>query len=165
VPQYFVLVGGGCTDEGPAHFGTVVSKVPVHRLTDAVDRLLDLYRAQRNGDENLGAFFRRIPPAVATEALRDLAQAAAQRSHRSGISIDLGETQVFAPEVMGRRCSARTKPRTSLRDDHERAKRFVCLLELRVCREAFVVLAVLLLRRPCRAPPTNRSGTPFVSGI
>ena len=35
VPQYFVLVGGGCSDEGVAHFGKVVSKVPVHRLTDA----------------------------------------------------------------------------------------------------------------------------------
>ena len=34
IPQYFVLVGGGCSDEGTAHFGKVVSKVPVNRLTD-----------------------------------------------------------------------------------------------------------------------------------
>jgi sulfite reductase (NADPH) hemoprotein beta-component len=105
VPQYFVLVGGGCTDEGTAHFGKVVSKVPVHRLTDAVERLLDLYRAQRNGDENLGAFFRRIPPAVATDALKDLAQLLPNEATDEDF-IDLGETQAFAPEVMDGECSA-----------------------------------------------------------
>src|SRR5688500_5331270 len=73
VPQYFVLVGGGITDEG-AQFGKVVSKVPVHRLTDTLDRLVGLYRAGRQGDESLGAFFRRLSPALATEALRDLAE-------------------------------------------------------------------------------------------
>ena len=52
VPQYFVLVGGGATDEGVAHFGKVVSKVPVHRLTDALERLLGLYKAKREGDED-----------------------------------------------------------------------------------------------------------------
>src|SRR6186997_3339471 len=74
VPQYFVLVGGGCSDEGVAHFGKVVSKVPVHRLTEAVDRLLALYRDHRDGDEELGAFFRRVPPSMSTDALKDLAQ-------------------------------------------------------------------------------------------
>ena len=66
------LVGGGCSDEGVAHFGKVVSKVPVHRLTDAVDRLLALYRDNREGDEELGAFFRRVPPSLATDALKDV---------------------------------------------------------------------------------------------
>jgi sulfite reductase (NADPH) hemoprotein beta-component len=105
VSQYFVLVGGGCTDEGNAHFGTVVSKVPVHRLTDAVDRLLDLYREQRNGDENLGAFFRRIPAAVATDALKGLAQLLPNEVTDEDF-IDLGESQAFAPEVMDGECSA-----------------------------------------------------------
>ena len=68
IPQYFVMVGGGATDTG-AHFGKVVAKIPVNRLTTAVERLLDLYKAQRlSTDENLGAFFRRIPPAAATAA-------------------------------------------------------------------------------------------------
>ena len=74
VPQYFVLVGGGCADDGTAHFGKVVSKVPVHRLTDAVERLLSSIDEQHQPDEELGAFFRRVPPATATEALKDLAQ-------------------------------------------------------------------------------------------
>jgi sulfite reductase beta subunit-like hemoprotein len=106
VPQYFVLVGGGCTDEGVAHFGKVVSKVPVHRLTDALDRLLDLYSKQRHGaDENLGAFFRRIPPAVATDALKDLAQLMPNEVTDQDF-VDLGESQAFSPEVMDGECAS-----------------------------------------------------------
>jgi sulfite reductase (NADPH) hemoprotein beta-component len=105
VPQYFVLVGGGATDEGLAHFGKVVSKVPVHRLTDAVDRLLGLYKARREGEEELGAFFRRIPPAMATEVLKDLAQLLPNETTDQDF-VDLGETQAFAPEVMDGECSA-----------------------------------------------------------
>jgi sulfite reductase (NADPH) hemoprotein beta-component len=105
VPQYFVLVGGGATDEGTAHFGKVVSKVPVHRLTDALDRLLGLYKAKREGEEELGAFFRRIPPATATDALKDLAQLLPNETTDNDF-VDLGETQAFAPEVMDGECSA-----------------------------------------------------------
>ena len=106
VPQYFVLVGGGCADDGTAHFGKVVSKVPVHRLTDAVDRLLALYRDQRESPaEDLGAFFRRVPHAAATEALKDLAQLLPNEVTQDDL-IDLGENQTFNPEVMDGECSA-----------------------------------------------------------
>jgi sulfite reductase beta subunit-like hemoprotein len=105
VPQYFVLVGGGATDEGVAHFGKVVSKVPVHRLTDALERLIGLYRAKREGEEELGAFFRRIPPAMATDALKDLAQLLPNETTDQDF-VDLAETQAFAPEVMDGECSA-----------------------------------------------------------
>jgi sulfite reductase beta subunit-like hemoprotein len=105
VPQYFVLVGGGCSDEGVAHFGKVVSKVPVHRLTDAVDRLLALYRDHRNGEEELGAFFRRVPPSMSTEVLKDLAQLLPNEIGEQDL-IDLGENQAFNPEVMDGECSA-----------------------------------------------------------
>jgi sulfite reductase beta subunit-like hemoprotein len=105
VPQYFVLVGGGCSDEGLAYFGKVVSKVPVHRLTDAVDRLIELYRTQHQPDEDLGAFFRRIPAAAATDALKDLAQLLPNEATDDDF-IDLAETQAFAPEVMDGECSA-----------------------------------------------------------
>jgi sulfite reductase (NADPH) hemoprotein beta-component len=105
VPQYFVLVGGGCSDEGVAHFGKVVSKVPVHRLSDAVDRLLALYRDKREGEEELGAFFRRVSPALATDALKDLAQLLPTEMAENDL-IDLGENQAFNPEVMDGECSA-----------------------------------------------------------
>jgi len=105
VPQYFVLVGGGCVDEGTAHFGKVVAKVPVHRLTDALDRLLGLYRDHREGDEELGAFFRRVPPSMATDALTDLAMLLPNEATDQDF-IDLAETQAFTPEVMDGECSA-----------------------------------------------------------
>jgi sulfite reductase beta subunit-like hemoprotein len=105
IPQYFVLVGGGCSDEGVAHFGKVISKVPVHRLTDALDRLLALYREKREGEEELGAFFRRVPPALATEALKGLAQLLPNEVS-DGDLVDLGENQTFNPEVMDGECSA-----------------------------------------------------------
>jgi sulfite reductase beta subunit-like hemoprotein len=105
VPQYFVLVGGGCTDEGVAHFGKVVSKVPVHRLSDVVDRLLLLYRDHRQGDEELGAFFRRVPASMATDALKDLATLLPNEATEQDF-VDLAETQAFTPEVMDGECSA-----------------------------------------------------------
>jgi sulfite reductase (NADPH) hemoprotein beta-component len=104
VPQYFVLVGGGITDEG-ASFGRVVSKVPARRLTDAMDRLIGLYRSQRQGDESLGAFFRRVPPSAATEVLKDLAEMLPQSATADDF-IDLGESQAFAPEVMDGECAS-----------------------------------------------------------
>jgi sulfite reductase beta subunit-like hemoprotein len=104
VPQYFVLVGGGVTDDA-AHFGKVVSKVPVHRLTDAVDRLVGLYRERREDGESLGAFFRRLPPAVATDALKDLAELRAEDTVPDDF-IDLGESQTFTPEVMDGECAS-----------------------------------------------------------
>jgi sulfite reductase (NADPH) hemoprotein beta-component len=105
VPQYFVMVGGGCSDDGVAHFGRVISKVPVNRLTDALDRLLELYRDKRDGDEELGAFFRRVPPTLATDALKDLAQLLPNEMTDDDL-IDLGESQAFKPEIMDGECSA-----------------------------------------------------------
>jgi sulfite reductase beta subunit-like hemoprotein len=104
IPQYFVLVGGGSTAEG-GYFGKVISKVPVNRLTAALDRLLDLYKEQRQGEENLGAFFRRIPHAVATERLKDLAELV-PTAIAAADYIDLGENQAFNPEVMDGECAS-----------------------------------------------------------
>jgi len=105
LPQYFVLVGGGVTDEG-AHFGKVVAKIPARRITDAVDRLLTLYREERESDtEELGAFYRRIAPALATERLKDLVELRMEDTTAEDF-IDLGESQAFDPIVMDGECSA-----------------------------------------------------------
>jgi sulfite reductase (NADPH) hemoprotein beta-component len=105
VPQYFVLVGGGVTDEG-AHFGKVVAKIPARRIVEAAGRLVDLYREQRKSEsEDLGAFYRRIPPSVATERLKDLVELIANNTTPDDF-IDLGESQAFDPVVMDGECSA-----------------------------------------------------------
>jgi hypothetical protein len=74
-------------------------------LTDALDRLLGLYRDHREGDEELGAFFRRVPPSMATDALNDLAMLLPNEATDQDF-IDLAETQAFTPEVMDGECSA-----------------------------------------------------------
>src|SRR5256712_1010947 len=71
VPQYFVMIGGGAHD-GVADFGRVVAKIPVRRLVDTVDRLLGLYRDNREPGEPLAAYFRRVPTEGASNALADL---------------------------------------------------------------------------------------------
>jgi len=105
VPQYFVLVGGGVTDEG-AHFGKVVAKVPARRIVEAAGRLVDLYREQRASDtEDLGAFYRRIKPSIAADRLKDLVELNANDTTPDDF-IDLGESQAFDPVVMDGECSA-----------------------------------------------------------
>lgn len=104
LPQYFVLVGGGSTDSGAA-FGRVVSKVPVRRLTAAIDRLLTLYQERRTPGESLGAFFRRIPGAIATDTLKDLAEFGPHESTADDY-VDLGETQAFETVVMDGECAS-----------------------------------------------------------
>jgi sulfite reductase (NADPH) hemoprotein beta-component len=105
LPQYFVLVGGGTSDQG-AHFGKVVAKIPARRITEAAGRLIDLYREQRQTEtEDLGAFYRRIAPSVATERLKDLVEVDATQTTPDDF-IDLGESQAFDPVVMDGECSA-----------------------------------------------------------
>ena len=105
VPQYFVLVGGGVTDAG-AHFGKVVAKIPARRITEAAARLIDLYREQRQSEsEDLGAFYRRITPSIATDRLKDLVELNAGEMTADDF-IDLGESQAFDPVVMDGECSA-----------------------------------------------------------
>ena len=104
IPQYFVLVGGGCADDGTAHFGKVVSKVPVHRMNTVLERLVTLYKEQHQPDEDLGAFFRRVPHTVATEALKDLALMLPTEMTDADY-VDLGESQAFNPEVMDGECA------------------------------------------------------------
>jgi sulfite reductase (NADPH) hemoprotein beta-component len=105
LPQYFVLVGGGTSDQG-AHFGKVVAKIPARRITEAAGRLIDLYREQRQTEtEDLGAFYRRIAPSVATERLKDLIEVDATQTTPDDF-IDLGESQAFDPVVMDGECSA-----------------------------------------------------------
>jgi sulfite reductase beta subunit-like hemoprotein len=104
LPQYFVLVGGGSTEEG-AKFGRVVSKVPVRRVTTAIDRLLTLYQERREPGESLGAFYRRVPPAIVTDALRDLAELQPAETVAQDF-IDLGDTRTFETVVMDGECAS-----------------------------------------------------------
>jgi sulfite reductase (NADPH) hemoprotein beta-component len=104
VPQYFVMVGGGSTDAG-ATFGRVAAKIPARRAPVAVERLVDLYRAERHDGETPTAFFQRAPFERVKSLLADLEPLPAEEARPEDF-IDLGETTAFVPEVMDGECSA-----------------------------------------------------------
>jgi sulfite reductase beta subunit-like hemoprotein len=104
VPQYFVMVGGGA-DGDAASFGRVAAKIPARRAPEAVDRLVELYAAERREGERLTDFFRRADIGRVKEALADLEKLTAADALPEDF-IDLAEDQEFAPVVMDGECSA-----------------------------------------------------------
>jgi sulfite reductase (NADPH) hemoprotein beta-component len=104
LPQYFVMLGGGVENEG-AHFGRIAAKVPARRMTEAVERLIALYAAERAEGEEAAAFFRRVSPARVTAALGDLERITAEEAAAEDF-VDLGEAHEFVVETMGGECSA-----------------------------------------------------------
>jgi sulfite reductase (NADPH) hemoprotein beta-component len=104
VPQYFVLVGGGLGPEG-ARFGRLAGKVPARRVPEALERLVGLYRAEREEGEDAPAFFARLDPARARAALGDLPDLAAEALGPDDV-VDLGESAEFRPETGEGECAA-----------------------------------------------------------
>ena len=104
VPQYFVMVGGGATDEA-ATFGRLAAKIPARRMPQVVERLIALYQREREDGEEATDFFRRVEVATVAAALQDLQRLTAEDAVPLDC-VDLGETSEFAPEVMEGECSA-----------------------------------------------------------
>jgi sulfite reductase (NADPH) hemoprotein beta-component len=104
VPQYFLMIGGGAGQDA-ASFGKLTAKIPARRVPDAVDRLLRLYEKERTTGETAPAFFQRIEPAKAREAVADLERMTADDVLPADF-IDPGEDHAFSPEVMDGECSA-----------------------------------------------------------
>jgi sulfite reductase beta subunit-like hemoprotein len=104
VPQYFLMLGGGAGEDA-ASFGRLTAKIPARRVPEAVDRLLRLYEEERTTGETAPAFFHRVDPARAREAVADLEKMTAEDVLPAEF-IDPGEDQAFRPEVMDGECSA-----------------------------------------------------------
>jgi sulfite reductase beta subunit-like hemoprotein len=104
VPQYFLMLGGGAGQEA-ASFGRLTAKIPARRVPEAVDRLLRLYQEERTAGETAPAFFHRIEPGKARQAVADLEQMTAEDALPADF-IDPGEDHAFSPEVMDGECSA-----------------------------------------------------------
>jgi sulfite reductase beta subunit-like hemoprotein len=103
-PQYFVLLGGGL-DAAGARFGRLAAKVPARRLEAVLERLIDLYREERQADETATDFFARVDLARARDVLADL-ETLTPDSARPDDYVDLGDEQEFRMEVMDGECSA-----------------------------------------------------------
>ena len=104
VPQYFLMLGGGAGQDA-ASFGRLTAKIPARRVPEAVDRLLRLYEEERTTGETASAFFHRVDPARAREAVADLEKMTAEDVLPADF-IDPGEDHAFSPEVMDGECSA-----------------------------------------------------------
>jgi len=103
VPQYFVMVGGAVDQDG-ATFGRVAAKIPARRITDVIDRLIELYDVSHAPGESATAFFKRIDLGTVKSTLSDLEKLESTVATDEDF-IDLGETTSFAPEVMDGECA------------------------------------------------------------
>jgi sulfite reductase (NADPH) hemoprotein beta-component len=104
IPQYFVMVGGG--PEGDAvRFGRLAAKVPARRMTEVLERLIDVYLTDRNPGESATSFFMRVDVARVKSVLSDLEEMTAATA-TSDDYVDLAETTEFKPEIQEGECSA-----------------------------------------------------------
>jgi sulfite reductase beta subunit-like hemoprotein len=107
VPQYFVTVGGGVEPDGAdgVRFGRLAAKIPARRMTDALERLLDLYARERRDGESATAYFMRVDVTRVKETLAGLEQMTPGGAQAEDF-IDLAETAEFKPEIQEGECSA-----------------------------------------------------------
>ncbi|MDO8795785.1 MAG: nitrite/sulfite reductase [Vicinamibacterales bacterium] len=104
VPHYFVMVGGGVSEHG-ASFARLAAKVPVRRIPDAVERLIDLYASERRPGESATGFFERVDIERVKHVLIPLERLTAEDAVPDDY-VDLAEAGEFAPVVMDGECSA-----------------------------------------------------------
>jgi sulfite reductase beta subunit-like hemoprotein len=103
-PHYFVMVGGGVS-EGITTFGRLAATIPARRCDEAVERLVRLYRSEREADESPIAFFRRVEIAAVKGALAGLDRLDPATASTDDF-IDLAEADLFQPTVQDGECSA-----------------------------------------------------------
>ncbi|MFN7973625.1 MAG: nitrite/sulfite reductase [Acidobacteriota bacterium] len=103
VPHYHVFVGGGVGPDG-ASFGRLVGKVPARRTPMVLERLLDLYAAERTYGEAPDRFFRRVAIERLKGLVRDLVGIEESDAAPEDY-VDLGEKEAFAVEVMAGECA------------------------------------------------------------
>ncbi len=104
VPQYFVMVGGGVDGDG-VRFGKLAAKIPARRMTEALERLIDLYGSDRKPGESATDFFMRVDLDRVKQTLADLEKMTVGDTIPEDF-IDLAETGEFNPEIQEGECSA-----------------------------------------------------------
>jgi sulfite reductase (NADPH) hemoprotein beta-component len=104
VPQYFVMVGGGTGEHG-ATFGRLAAKVPVRRIPDVVERLIDFYAREKQTGESATEFFARVELDEVKQVLQPLERFTAADAVPEDY-VDLAEAGEFAPVILDGECSA-----------------------------------------------------------
>lgn len=73
VPHFQLLLGGSLEDNAE-HYGLAVGAVPSKRAPEVLDRLLDLYSAEREGVESFRGWVTRVGKKAIKEKLQDLTE-------------------------------------------------------------------------------------------
>lgn len=105
VPEYQIHLGGGFNAEG-VEFGRHIVKVPARRSGEALLRLLDLYRDQRQPDEDVRAFYRRVSKEEVILALGDTILDSRFTNLRDDDAFDLEQEIVFDVAIGRGECAA-----------------------------------------------------------
>jgi sulfite reductase beta subunit-like hemoprotein len=104
IPQYVMLIGGR-TREGLAEFGKPVARIPARRAPEALSRLLDLYRYERESDEPFQKFIARVGALRIRERLASLGEVGPEADPM--IFRDLGAgSEVFTGEIGAGECAS-----------------------------------------------------------
>ncbi|MBL8631629.1 MAG: nitrite/sulfite reductase [Myxococcales bacterium] len=97
LPVYHLGVGGGI-DNDRAHFTRLVGKLPAQRGPQAIDRLLSLWKSERQHDaETLSAFYRSVPIEKVKAAVEDLLDIDEQTATPADF-IDHGQSAPYTSE-------------------------------------------------------------------
>jgi len=104
VPHYMVLVGGG-TESGQARFGIRLGMVPAKRVQEAVQRLLTLYRDERQPHETFRQWVDRVGPDRLKKEM-DPFRSLPPFSERPDLYEDLGAQGEFKLEIGKGECAA-----------------------------------------------------------
>ena len=104
VPQYFVLVGGRVGEER-VEFGRLAAKIPARRISDAVLRLVRLFRTDCSPGERAFDFFARVEVDRVRGVLADLERIDPELLEPEHY-VDIGDEAEFVPEVLEGECSA-----------------------------------------------------------
>ena len=71
VPHFQLLLGGALEDNA-GNYGLAIGAIPSKRAPETVDRLLDLYQRERQGEESFRAWVARVGKKTIKERLQDL---------------------------------------------------------------------------------------------
>jgi sulfite reductase beta subunit-like hemoprotein len=103
-PYYHLYVGGDF-GTGQAKFGRLAAKVPARRSHLVLERLIDLYDAEKEAGEAPNAFFGRVGLDRIKAAVGDLDKL--DETHATPEDfVDLGETQAFQVQLAEGECAA-----------------------------------------------------------
>jgi sulfite reductase (ferredoxin) len=105
VPEYQLHLGGGFDADG-VQFGRHIVKIPAQRAGEALLRLLDLFRDEREANEDARAFFRRVTKEEVIEALGDTVLDSRFTNLRDNDIFDLGKEQAFDVAIGRGECAA-----------------------------------------------------------